>query len=92
MTEDFKNIHPMQSKHYANFRKYYCPICEDKFEKHPAISRFDNEAMVCSTCGETEAYFDYMNSKYGKPNSILSMTFKQWKEDIKTIQSHLDDY
>lgn len=32
-----------------------CPICGNKFSEPPALSRIDNETLVCSHCGVREA-------------------------------------
>ena len=32
-----------------------CPHCRKAYHGHPAISRLDNEAPICSDCGTREA-------------------------------------
>jgi hypothetical protein len=35
-----------------------CPRCKNKKEKLPALSRRDNETMICNECGINEAIID----------------------------------
>ena len=32
-----------------------CPMCDNRFEGYPAVSRRDNETEICSDCGQWEA-------------------------------------
>ena len=32
-----------------------CPLCGEAFAGHPAISRTDNETLICPDCGTREA-------------------------------------
>ena len=32
-----------------------CPICGTAYRGHPAISRTDNESLICSDCGTRES-------------------------------------
>ena len=32
-----------------------CPICGNKYNGYPAISRKDNKTEICSKCGQIEA-------------------------------------
>lgn len=35
-----------------------CPICGKEFFRPPAVSRRDNHALICSSCGTREALED----------------------------------
>lgn len=42
-----------------------CPICGNKYEGYPAISRKDNKTPICPDCGVREAltsFVSYMNT------------------------------
>lgn len=32
-----------------------CPICGKKYSEHPALSRTDNETLICPECGQRQA-------------------------------------
>lgn len=32
-----------------------CPLCGEAYAGHPAISRTDNETLICADCGTREA-------------------------------------
>ena len=34
---------------------HICPKCGKKYKEHPALSRTDNETLICSDCGTREA-------------------------------------
>ncbi len=36
-------------------RVRYCPMCGKKYTEHPALSRTDNETLICPDCGIREA-------------------------------------
>lgn len=36
-----------------------CPICGNRYNKPPAISRKDNKTLICPNCGTEEALEDY---------------------------------
>ncbi len=36
-------------------RNFICPKCGQQFHGVPALSREDNETMICSDCGTREA-------------------------------------
>ncbi len=36
-----------------------CPLCNNKIEGYPALSRIDNETKICSDCGRLEAIENY---------------------------------
>ena len=40
-----------------------CPICNQKYTQHPAISRLDNKTNICPTCGIKEALIEFIKSK-----------------------------
>lgn len=43
-----------------------CPICGNKYEGYPAISREDNKTPICPDCGVKEAlevFNQYVSSK-----------------------------
>ncbi len=36
-----------------------CPMCGNKYDRPPAISRKDNKTLICPNCGTEEALLDY---------------------------------
>lgn len=42
-----------------------CPICNLDYEERPAISRYNNETLICSICGIKEALDIYTKYKEG---------------------------
>ena len=38
-----------------------CPICGNKYNGYPAISRKDNKTEICPDCGVEEALKDFVN-------------------------------
>jgi len=43
-----------------------CPNCGEEFERLLALSRKDNETMICDNCGTKEAFEEFLkmvNSK-----------------------------
>ena len=36
-------------------QKRVCPICRKTYTEHPALSRVDNETLVCPDCGVVES-------------------------------------
>lgn len=41
-----------------------CPRCHAKFiEEYGALSRIDNETLICDACGNHEAISDYLSSQ-----------------------------
>lgn len=43
-----------------------CPICGKKYTEHPALSRKDNETLICPQCGIDEALTEFIESQGGK--------------------------
>jgi uncharacterized protein YbaR (Trm112 family) len=43
-----------------------CPRCKTKefWTRRAALSRRDNETLICSDCGTAEAFEDYLNVMY----------------------------
>jgi hydrogenase maturation factor HypF (carbamoyltransferase family) len=39
-----------------------CPICKAKYTEHPALSRADNETLICPNCGMLEALYEKANA------------------------------
>lgn len=37
-----------------------CPICNEDYDGHPAISRKDNISEICPNCGIGEAFMDFI--------------------------------
>lgn len=35
-----------------------CPVCGQEYSEHPALSRADNETLICPDCGTREALAD----------------------------------
>ena len=42
-----------------------CPICNPDYKERPAISRYNNETLICSVCGIKEALEIFMQNKEG---------------------------
>lgn len=38
-----------------------CPVCGNKYNGYPAISRKDNKTEICPDCGVAEALKDFVN-------------------------------
>ena len=36
-------------------RLFVCPQCGQSYSEHPALSRADNETLICPDCGTREA-------------------------------------
>ncbi len=36
-------------------KKAICPCCGEPYTGHPAVSRMDNETLICPDCGTREA-------------------------------------
>lgn len=49
-----------------------CPRCQKEYQKLDALSRRDNETMICSDCGNDEAYFDMYVAKISKKEKFAS--------------------
>lgn len=32
-----------------------CPLCGQRYAEHPAVSRTDNETLICPDCGTRQA-------------------------------------
>ena len=32
-----------------------CPLCGKRYDEHPALSRTDNETLICPDCGTRQA-------------------------------------
>ena len=41
-----------------------CPRCHKKYKDYPALSRRDNETLICPDCGTHEAFEDFFNLKF----------------------------
>ena len=57
-----------------NDETFTCPRCgKEWLEWRAALSRKDNKTLICSECGEHEAFDDYFDEPYkGQP---------YWKEE-----------
>lgn len=42
--------------------KRICPVCGQEYTDPPAISRRDNDLMICPACGTREALEDYLKA------------------------------
>ena len=40
---------------YNIIRTAVCPLCGRVYHGHPALSRTDNETLICSDCGTRQA-------------------------------------
>ena len=47
-----------------------CPKCGNAYSGHPALSRLDNETLICPDCGVREA-LDTMGISIEEQDSIL---------------------
>ncbi len=50
-----------------NTSKKVCPICKKVYTDYPAISRIDNETLICTECGmkEVQEPFEELLKEYG---------------------------
>ena len=45
--------------------KAVCPRCGEEYLKYLAsLCRRDNKTLICSACGDAEAFEDYLNEPY----------------------------
>ena len=53
-----------------NFKIYpVCPRCHNDYDKHPAISRYDNKTEICEKCGLMEALWEFFEYEKKATNS-----------------------
>ncbi len=52
-------------------RVRYCPKCGKRYTEHPALSRTDNETLICPDCGIREA-LESIGVKPEEQDEILS--------------------
>ena len=48
-----------------------CPRCGRSFHEHPALSRLDNETLICPDCGTREA-LDSIGIKPDEQEKIIA--------------------
>lgn len=44
-------------------KSFTCPRCHRYVNEYPALSRKDNRTEICSNCGMTEAFEDWLGVK-----------------------------
>ena len=52
-------------------RLFVCPQCGQAYSEHPALSRVDNETLICPDCGTREA-LDSIGVKPDEQEQILA--------------------
>lgn len=55
-----------------------CPICGRSYTGHPALSRTDNETLICPDCGTRQAL------------AIIGVDEKEQEEILATIHRNCD--
>lgn len=48
-----------------------CPRCRQAYREHPALSRLDNETLICPDCGTREA-LDSIGVKPDEQEQIIA--------------------
>jgi predicted RNA-binding Zn-ribbon protein involved in translation (DUF1610 family) len=43
-----------------------CPVCHNYFTDYPALSRKDNDTLICPQCGMNEAMVEYFKEEAEK--------------------------
>ncbi|WP_215720452.1 hypothetical protein [Dorea longicatena] len=61
-----------------NQNKRVCPLCRKEYDGVPALSRTDNETLICPECGTREA----IDAALSVPEFSAGMT-EQEKEEYK---------
>lgn len=56
-------------------RLFVCPRCGRSYYEPPALSRTDNETLICSDCGTREA-LDSLGVKPEEQEQILATTHR----------------
>lgn len=56
-----------------------CPKCGQSYTEHPALSRVDNESLICADCGTREALDDIGVSAV-EQEKIISIIHRNYAE------------
>lgn len=68
----------IRSEEKKNQNKRVCPLCRKEYDGVPALSRTDNETLICPECGTREA----IDAALSVPEFSAGMT-EQEKEEYK---------
>ena len=60
-------------------RTAVCPLCGKIYHGHPALSRKDNETLICSDCGTREALTG-MGVSPEEQEKIISLIHRTMRE------------
>lgn len=59
------------------FEKRTCPKCGRNYTERPALSRLDNETLICPDCGTREA-LDSMGISIEEQDKILGIIHEKY--------------
>ena len=59
-------------------RTAFCPLCGRLYHEHPALSRTDNETLICPDCGTRQAL------------QSIGVDAEEQERIIETIHQHTD--
>lgn len=62
----------------SNILPAICPLCGKTYRRPPALSRADNETLICPDCGTREAL------------EALGISAMEQEKIIETIHRHMD--
>jgi len=57
----------------------FCPKCGCSYTEHPALSRVDNEALICTDCSTREA-LDAIGVSTEEQEKIISIIHRNYAE------------
>ena len=60
-----------------DFEKHTCPRCGRTYTERPALSRSDNETLICPDCGTREA-LDSMGISIEEQDKILGIIHEKY--------------
>ncbi len=60
--------------------KRICPYCNKEFYERPAISRVDNESLICPDCGTKEA-LESIGVNLQEQDKILEIIHRYYKPE-----------
>lgn len=60
----------------GKIRKYICPRCGKAYHEPPALSRKDNQTLICPDCGTREA-LESINVNKERQEEILAIIHRQ---------------
>ena len=63
-----------------NFEERTCPKCGRTYTERPALSRSDNETLICPDCGTREA-LDSMGISIEEQDKILGIIHEQYRPE-----------